>query len=496
MNATTHTCSIALATLWLATAGCSGGSGGDGPIVAPPTIAQPTSPKPAGRGNLVVTVTDLLGAPVPGAEVRLSSKWPEESRSAVADAEGRVEFTGVIDDALNILVKTADQFGSTDLPSLGGQGTVNVHVALRPWTRLTGGIANAHVVAGGVRDNGRTLEFRLGILQVASDPLYGEFDSGNPSGSTRVLDCVPDTANDGPRFQPDCVAGTERFDAPYVGLNDGEALSTSRIVVCCYDAIFAPLPTSTLLLDQSGTVTSSDPGDYRLYAAKFFLTWGVLDRPVSLAAFAGNDAATGQPALLPQQPLTIFPIENPVVGAAGRELFPTVDTLGSLEGGGAPLYDALERLIDFAAPGPDEMATIFVVTDGRDTSCGSYSQCKERRRQVLQKSRDRKVTIATIGLSASAGGADREALGALSQGSFNGDRAAFWAADPRQLPAILRTALLNQRWPENRRDATFQIQAPSAGAFASGRTVIGTVRIQHCPLDCYPIDIPFTVEIP
>lgn len=489
MNPTTRIYSIALAMLWLATAGCSGGSGGDGPATTPPTNAQPTTPKPTSRGNLVVTVTDLLGAPVPGARIDVTSaKWADEHKSAVADANGRAEITGVIDDAVTIRASAPDQpvynpiEGEVNLPSLGGQVTVNAHVQILPV--LAGpnpGITGAHVVAGGVRDGGRTLEFSLGIVGVLGGP-----DS--------ILDCTPDTANDASRFQPDCVAGAEGFDAPYAVLNNGNRLANSEVVVCCYDGMRAPSLSSTLLLDQSGTVTSSDPADPRLFAAKYFLTLGEADRKISLAAFAANDAASGQQALLPQQPLTIFPVENPVVGAAGRELFPTVDALGSLKGGGAPLYDALDRLIDFAAPGPDEISTIFVVTDGRDTTCGTYSQCKERRRQVLQKSRDRKVTITTIGVSAHSTGADREALGALSQGSYNGDRAAFfWGG---YLPFTLRTALRNQRWPASRRDATFQIQAPTAGTFASGRTVIGTVRIRVCPEFCGDVEVPFTVEIP
>jgi len=491
MNATTRTYGIALAALWVATAGCSGGSGGDGSRGAPTTlIAQPTTPKPTGRVNLVVTVTDLLDAPVPGARIDVSSKWADELRSAVTDANGRAEIAGVIDDAVTVSAWARDQHGypndgNVNLPSLGGRGTVNVYVEIEPsLVAPVLGITGAHVVAGGVRDDGRTLEFSLGMLRLG--------DSASP----RILDCVPDTTNDEPRFQPDCLAGAEGFDATYGVLNNGSPLSTSKVAVCCYDGIWAPSLSSTLLLDQSGKVTSSDPGNYRLFAAKYFLTWGELDRRVSLAAFAADDAASGQRALLPQQPLTIFPIENPVVGAAGRELFPTVDALGSLEGGGAPLYDALDRLIDFAAPGPDEISTIFVVTDGRDTTCGTYSQCKERRRQVLQKSRDRKVTITTVGASAGATGADREALGALSQGSYEGDRAAFWGSYSSHLPATLRTALLNQRWPENRRDATFQIQAPRAGTFVSGRTVIGTVQIRVCPEFCGDVEIPFTVEIP
>ena len=490
MNAIKRTSSIALAALWLAIAGCSNGSGGDGPVAVPAPTAQPSGSKPTGRGNLVVTVTDLLGAPVPDARINVWSRWADEQRSVVADANGRAEITGVIDDAVIIRAGAPDQHGEwnqgeLELPARGGQGTVNAYVVIEPTPMVPiVGITGANVVAGGVRDDGRTLEFTLGMLGLWA------------GSSPRILDCVPDTTNDQPRFQPDCVAGAEGFDMPYAVLDDGSPLASSNVVVCCYDGIWAPSLSSTLLLDQSGTVTASDPGDYRLFAAKYFLTWGELDRRVSLAAFAADDAASGQPALLPQQPLTIFPVENPAAGVAGRELFPVVDALGSLEGGGAPLYDALDRLIDIAAPGPEEIASIFVVTDGRDTTCGTYSQCKERRRQVLQKSRDRKVSITTIGVSAGAAGADREALGALSQASYPGDRAAFWGSYSASLPATLRTALLNQRWPENRRDATFQIQAPTAGTFASGRTVIGTVRIRLCPEFCGDAEIPFTVEIP
>jgi len=488
MNATTRSACIGLVTLGLVTMGCSGGSSSDATVVVPPGTTAP----PAIRSRLVITVTDLLGAPVPDARVRVVTHLGEFR--TVTSPNGVTEATDVIGDSVTITAETADQFGSSTLALTSGQAAVNAHVAIQPKAPGTGGITRAHVVAGGVRDEGRTLEFRLGILQV-SDPVHDESWAGGPH-ELRVADCVPDTANDGSRFRPDCVAGTEGFDASYAVLNGGVALTVSKSVVCCYDPLTTPAPSSTLLLDQSGVVASSDPGDHRLYAAKYFLTWGARDRRLGLAAFAANDAATGQPALLPQQPLTILPVENPVIGGAGRELFPTVDALGSLEGGGAPLYDALDRLIDYAAPGPEQISTIFVVTDGRDTTCGSYSQCKARREQVLQKSRDRRVTITTVGLSADPTGADHEALGALSHASPDGDGAAFWASDPRQLPAILRAALLNQRWLERRLEATFQIEAPTAGTFAPGRTVIGTVRLEYCPWDCFQTFVPFTVRIP
>ena len=44
--------------------------------------------------------------------------------------------------------------------------------------------------------------------------------------------------------------------------------------------------------------------------------------------------------------------------------------------------------------------------------------------------------------------------------------------------------------------ATFRLESATAGAFASGRTVLGKVQFEDCPWDCYEVSVPFAVKIP
>lgn len=480
-----------IATMILvAFAGCGGGSGGGSDAVPSP----PPSTTPTSRATLVISVTDLLGVPVEGAQVRLLTGWSSEDKSGVTDAGGRVEISDVIDDRVTIQARTADLYGSLGLDSLGGARELRLDVVAHPWVAATGGIASAQVDAGGVKEDGRVLEFTLGIVQVP-DVAEGEYWAWGPD-AVRVTACSPDPANDSPRFRPDCVGGLEGFDAAYEGFNEGRALAIDRYRGQGYDPLWQPYFASVLLLDQGGAVAVSDPGDDRLFAAKTYLASGPSGHHAGLAAFAADDSATGQSALIPQQPVTLFPVENPILTTAGRELFPSVDALAALEGGGAPLYAALDRMVDFVAGHRDELPTIVVVTDGNDSTCGTYSECRARRESVLQKARANNVRITTVGLATPGGSADREALGALAQGSHGGERAAFWTAEPRQLSAILSAATLHQRFLKDVLYAKFRIQSATAGTFAPGRTVLGIVRLEVCPFECTQTGIPFTVEIP
>jgi len=310
--------------------------------------------------------------------------------------------------------------------------------------------------------------------------------------------CSPDGGNDVRGFQPDCIAGNDEFDAAYDGFDSGRALALDKVPGPGYDAIFRPTFSSILLLDQSASAAAADPADERLFAAKYFLSWSNVEHVVGLAAFAVDDASSGRLALLPQKPVTIFPLENPSLTVAGRSLFSAVDSLGALEGGVAPLYAALDRTVDFAAARPEEVAAIVVVTDGRDLTCGARSECRARREAVLQKSRDKKVAIMTVGMASPTGAVDREALGALSLASGATSKAAFWVTDPRQLSGVVAVALLHQQDRVESLRARFQIQSTAPGTFVSGRTVLGWVRLRSCFFweGCSEDYLPFAVRIP
>lgn len=483
----------ALLLLLLSITACGGGQS-SAPPSSPSAPAAPTpppaSPPPAGRGTLVISVTDALGAPIAGAEVWINSDQPNEDKYAYTDSTGRVEVRGVRAGPVEVRAWNADALGSLPRVTVPTNGTQSVTLVATP-SAGGRGITAATVLPGGVSEDGRTLEFAVSILQT-EHPLHGEFWIWGPD-EVRVMACVPDPANDVGVVRPDCVAGAEGFDAAYSGVNEGRATSIRRVVAQPYDASSRPTFKTMVLLDQSATVTASDPEDKRLFATKFLLTRAEDKRLFALAAFADDDPVSGQPALLPQKPVTLLPVENPQFTSDGRALFPAVDSLAALEGGSAPVLAAIDRMLDFGAAGREEVASLIVVTDGRDTTCGTASQCRARRDELWQKGRDKGVRIVTVGLARSRGDWDREALAFAAQAGSSG--ATFWASDPRQLAPIFDIA---ERYARNEADSlqvSFRIQSNAAGTFVPGRTILGQVGFELCPMDCSYTYVPFAVTI-
>lgn len=483
---------VSLSALIVGTAGCDGGGGpsgtGSSPPVAPAPTPPPTGTKPAGRGALVVTVVDALGAPLAGADVWINSDWPDEDKYAVTDGVGQAEITGVVADDVVVGAWNDESVGWLARVTVTADAVRQARVVTVPGYGATGGIAAASVPAGGVRDEGRELEFVLSIVQVP-DPWYGEYWAWG-ADAVRVVACVADPANDAPRFQPDCVSAHDGFDASYDGVNNGRAVAIRRVVAQGLDPTFPPVLSTALLLDQSSGIAVADPADKRLFAAKYLLAKAGSGYGVALAAFAADEPASGQSALLPQQPVTIFPVENPQFTSDGRGLFPEVDSLAALEGGGGPLLAAIDRMLDFAVPG----ARLVVVTDGRDDTCGTRAQCSAQLAAVLQKSLAKGVGIVTVGVSASAGEVDQEMLARLAQSDAGG--AMFWAWDPRQLAQVLGTVHRYQHDDADSLRATFRVRSTDVGTFAPGRTVLGRVSLNFCPFECVAMVIPFAVRIP
>jgi hypothetical protein len=479
---------LLLGLVVIGTSGCSGGSGGGGapsndPSQNPPP--PPVSSKPSGRGTVVVTVRDVLGAPVAGADVRIYTYWTDEDKRVVADGSGRAEIKDVIASTVTIDIFAPDSYAEMNRQTVSADGVLTIDVTAYPTADGTGGIVAAQVPAGGVSEDGRTLEFSLQIVQVPPDANVAHW-TWDP-GAVRILPCTPDSTNDLPQYRADCVSGPNGFDAAYEGVAEGPAVPTTKLD--------APGPyAAALLIDESSHVLVDDPADARLFAAKYFLTADP-DNHVALAAFASDDSASGQVGLLPRKPISLFPIADPNYTVDGRSLFATVDSLALLEGGASPLFAAIDRALDFAAANrTGERNAVVVVTDGRDDTCGTRVQCQNARDAVIQKSKATGVAIVTVGLASAAGSADRETLGLLAQGAAHG--AAFWADNPKQLATIVGSASMYLADSKDALEATFRIQSAVAGAFTSGRRVLGIVQLETCPWDCFYTDVPFVVQVP
>ena len=485
---------ILVTLLAVGLAGCdgSGGSNVGGPGGSTPPTVPTTEQKPTGRGTLIVNVADALGQPMAGAAVEVYASWSDESRRGVADAGGRVEFGGVIADRLSVAAFGPESYGFLQSLWLAKDSVQQVVLVALPSGTPAGGIARASIASGGLSADRSTLEFTLDIVQVATTES-GEYWAWG-TDAVRIVACTPDPTNDLPRFQPDCVSGTDDFDSAYAGSQNGSALSLSTILGQDRLGLGRPSYSAALLIDQSDPVIQGDPEDRRLFAVKYFLSLGGPDSTVALAAFAVDDRIANRFSPLPQQPVSLFPLENPQFTADGRSLFTTVDQLGTLEGGATPLYSAIDRMLDFAAAGPRRDANaVVIVTNGVDDTCGSPAECREQRDAVVGKSRATGIRIVTIGLG-NAAPADHEALGRLAQGADGS--AAFWIDDTSQLAMTLGNTSEYLAESKDRLRATFRIESEVPGAFERGRTVLGQVSLEVCPWDCIYTYIPFAIQIP
>ena len=476
---------LSLSVLLAGLVACSGDDGTPGPSSVGPSPAQtplPVQAKPTGRGSVVVTVTDALGVPQVGARVWINSDWSDEDREALTDAAGRVALDGVIADKVTVQAWTDESVGRQRDVAVTANESRSITVVADPAFGTSGGIAAASV--GGVRDAGRELEFTLSTVQVP-DPWSG-WNWSDGSGVFRVEPCVPDTANDAPRFQSDCVSGEDGYDASYAEVYDVRAVPIRRVTA----PVTSRAVSAALMLDQSANFAAADPADRRLFATKYLLSRTSDRYAVALAGLAADDPASGQFALLPRTPVTLFPVESPRSTSDGRSLFGEVDSLAMLEGGRAPLLAAIDWMLDSAGAGTD----LVVVTNGRDDTCGTSAQCRVRLDAVMEKSRRMGVGLLTVGLAPTSGDVDQEMLGLLAQSHDRG--AMFWAWDPRQLAQILGTVQRYQNREIDTLSVTFRIRSEVAGTFAAGRTVLGQVKHEVCPFDCITTYIPFVVRIP
>jgi hypothetical protein len=439
--------------------GCGGGGSGGG--VTGSSAAG--NPRPAGpTGTVVVTVTDVLGAPVPDASVYVSSaSW---SGKAQSDANGQARFTGVPTGRVTASSSSdspVDSIGRSPEVDLVADAEVDVAVVVSPVPNRDGGpggIGAARVDA--VSSDGRLLDFSLPV-----------FDWGGV-GSATISSCTPDPATE----TADCVIGPAGFDAPY----SVQSLQPT-LIPGGEPAAFS----AALLVDQSQYLAADDPWDYRFFDLKYFLVSKAPADRVLLAAFASDDVASGTLSQLPQKPVTLFPVENPAFTTASNGLFPTIDSLGSLEGGSAPLYAAIDAMLDYVAANTsaEERRALVVLTDGVDDTCGAPAQCDDARDRVADKSRAVAVPLAIVVVSGDLDGARMMARLAARSGGV-----VLWTFYMSDLGPVFGRLPGVINGSEATYEQRFRIESTTDGAFQSGRTVTGSMNWGYDAL-------PFAVQI-
>ena len=174
-----------------------------------------------------------------------------------------------------------------------------------------------------------------------------------------------------------------------------------------YSAVF--------LLDQSGSITSTDPNDARIDAAKVFVRNLDTGDEVGLMAFATG----GQ---IPYSPTTRWSHSGQRFSSSRTAFFSTLDSLADEEGGNTPLYDAAKnavRYVDTYANNENQVVIVF--TDGQDNSSNADLS------DAIDYANERDVSLHTVALSR---GVD---FGVLSRMAGETGGSLTYATDARRL---------------------------------------------------------------
>jgi hypothetical protein len=443
----------------LGLAACSGGGAGGGGGTGDSGL--PTMPS-----VLQVTVSDRFGTAVADATVQ----GPRGASNT--DALGTALL--IVDPSqgpANVKVSRTTFVDKTVVAPIAAGKVSTVAVTLEHVRSAAGGsLATRSGVLPAANGTAQQLTFEIELVVVDGDAQPIE----NLSAANFTLrPCTPDPANG----RADCIQAATA-DAAYTPVTAApESLQTIP------GEPAAPYA-AALLMDQSGSILQSDPAGARLFAAKAFIGGLAADDHVLLGAFAG-----GTGALIPTPPLAVYgPFKDRDSAPA---YFPTLDSLLPLAGGNTPLYASLDALrqqsvTDATLPGGLAKAVV-IFTDGADTDCAGPAACRIRREQSISSAQADHVRLFTIGLSS---GVDIVALGELANRTGG---ALLYADTAEQLFPLYGSVgkLLSLSLPTYR--LRWTVDAGAAGAFQSGDTLLGRVRVTAA---AGAFDVPFIVGIP
>jgi hypothetical protein len=404
------------------------------------------------------------------------------SRAGTTGADGKVLLADVLAGGGTLAV-SRDSFVTKEIPIVVPVNqTVDYLVALDRVTRATGGVLTTAVIPGTLSADGKTVEFSVQVVVVDQN---SNAINGLTAAAFSLPGCTPDPATSGPECVAASVGNDASLDAPYTVL--GPAPSNFEVIPGGQPQPYA----AALEFDQSTSIRTNDPTDARLFSAEEFLKGLGADDRVALSAFADDGSTAGNAALIPEKPVTIYPVGAPSFFQQSNvsELFPTLDALAVLEGGATPLYEAICRVIDFssanAPAGPRKAVVVF--TDGRNQpGIGVGSYICNTVAAAVDRSKTQGVDIFTIGLS---GNVDGLALGTLAA---EGNGVFLFAEDVSQLITIYGSLgnLLSRSLTTYK--LTYRIGTDVAGTFQVNRRIRGALSVDT---GSTTVNLPFVVRI-
>lgn len=339
---------------------------------------------PQALGLVMVTVQDAYGAAVANATLQGAGG------STTTDAQGVALVQLPAPDSTVEVTLSRTTFVDAKLQLTSTSGSVNQVAAtlVRATAPAGGSMRSRSGFVPTLDASGRQLSFEIELVVVQGNSQPVE-TLGTADFVMRA--CTPEAASVR-NGRADCLRGGGNADGDTAYSPSTPAPTRLQLV----PGLPAQPYAAALLLDQSGSIATTDPTGARLYSSKSFLNGLGVDDRALLAAFAGGPAAT-----LPTNPLTLYGGFQDKAGA--RAQFGTLNSLAKLVGGNTPLYGSIGALRQHVG-GDTTLAAgmaraMLVFTDGADTTCSTVETCRLLRDRSVQGARQAQLRLFTIGLS-------------------------------------------------------------------------------------------------
>ncbi|MEZ0540253.1 vWA domain-containing protein [Fibrella arboris] len=223
-----------------------------------------------------------------------------------------------------------------------------------------------------------------------------------------------------------------------------------------------------LLLDQSGSILSTDPKDLRISASKIFLDYLGTSDQAGLASFTDDYFGA----------VKVHQTFSRNTAAMKKSL----DTLATTEDGGTPLYYSSVLMTDYTATNAKTAnKAVIIFTDGENTNSSATLA------NAIDRAKNQGVPLYMVGLSNGVN------VSVLSRMANETGGAFFYAKDAEQLVTSFGTLgnllrgsaqLYRSTWTAARR----------TGKWTSGQIISETIKVALPNGDI--IDVPFYLQIP
>jgi hypothetical protein len=465
-------------------------------------------------GRLTVTVTDEDGAPLSSAKVSVTDNVKNPlvrlfTFNSVSDQNGMASFDSV-QEVAKVCVDHPLVMGAycNDHVDVRPGATTAVSMVIKPFSPVTVALHPVTISAGSISGDRTELDLHVSMVASVMAPFvpssFGQYSTWPPTESWAPWMSLED-----------CTVWLDsRYVTPACRHSPGERVKVSDYA---YDPVGTPAPptaqgpySALLLLDQSHRAANYDPYGLRNRAAKHFIQRarsGPQSDLIAVAGFAGASGDASWPPLLQQLPLWAPPNTTSVFSTNRLGQEAAVDTLRSLVGGSAPVFDSLRAAMTLTAtqaPATGRRAIVALLGGGDDSGL-SEPQRLAALASLHQQQADTGIQVILISFRLATDSVERTNLEELAaslraQIIYAGFPADSWARGDGLYSALDLAAdiLAGSALPTVK--AVFRMKSDQPVGFQPGSTLRGMIQVESGAWDwdqgSVMLPLQFAVDIP